>query len=82
MVRTQIQLTEDHVERLKEMSRDADLSMAEIIRRGIEFYLQSVGLVSKAERKQRALRATGRFRSGCRDLAERHDDYFGGDDET
>lgn len=76
MVRTQIQLTERQYEALKERAQDRDVSMAELIRESVELYLASSAERSVSERRQSALAVAGRFESGLRDLAERHDDYL------
>ncbi len=76
MVRTQIQLTEKQAARLQQQAAEEGASVAELIRRGVDLYLRSLGSVSDEERRQRALRAAGRFASGKRDLSEKHDQYF------
>jgi ABC-type cobalamin/Fe3+-siderophores transport system ATPase subunit len=76
MVRTQIQLTEKQAVLLQQQAAEEGTSVAELIRRGVDLYLQSCGSVSDEERRHRALRAAGRFASGKRDLSERHDDYL------
>ena len=50
--------------------------MAELIRESVELYLASSAERSVSERRQSALAVAGRFESGLRDLAERHDDYL------
>ena len=64
MVRTQIQLTEEQANALKKMSSQMNLSMAEIIRQGLDYYLQACGVISQEERRQRAIKAAGQFHSG------------------
>jgi len=76
MVRTQIQLTEEQSRTLKKIAAQRHLSMAELIRQGIDFYLQACGTVNQEQRRQRAIEAAGRFRSGQRDLSEKHDEYL------
>ena len=76
MVRTQIQLTEAQSKALKEMSAQRDVSMAELIRQGIDFYLRACGTISPEERRQRAIKAAGQFHSGQTDLSEKHDAYL------
>lgn len=76
MVRTQVQLTEKQAESLRKRAAEEDVSQAEIVRRGIELYLQESGVVGEEERRERALRALGRFHSGKRDVGERHDRYL------
>ncbi len=76
MVRTQIQLTEEQSKTLKKLSAQRDISVAELIRQGMDFYLRSCGTVSQTERRQRAIKAAGQFRSGQADLSEKHDVYL------
>jgi hypothetical protein len=76
MVRTQVQITEQQAAQLRKRAADEGTSLAEIVRRSIELYLRASGAVADRERRQRALRASGRFRSGKRDLSERHDKYL------
>lgn len=76
MVRTQIQLTDEQAERLRQLARESSLSMAELIRRAVERLLASASRPSDQDVRARAIAAAGRFRSGVSDLAERHDDYL------
>lgn len=73
MIRTQIQLTEDQAQKLKGLAAREGVSMAELIRRSIDDHLARVG---SEDRRKRALSAVGGYRSGKRDIAERHDDYL------
>ena len=76
MVRTQIQLTEEQSKALKKMAAQRNLSMAELILQGIDFYLRACGTISQEERRQRAIKAAGQFHSGLADLSEKHDEYL------
>ena len=76
MVRTQIQLTEEQVCRLKAMAAEQGVSMAELIRRGVDALLTVGTPGCRAERERRALAASGRFRSGLTDIAQNHDRYL------
>jgi len=76
MVRTQIQLTEKQSSVLKRIAAQRNISIAELIRQGVDFYLRSCGTVSQEERCQRATSAAGRFRSGQSNLSTNHDDYL------
>jgi replication initiation and membrane attachment protein DnaB len=75
MVRTQIQLTEEQSKTLKKIAGKKHLSVAELIRQGVST-LMKTGEVSMEERKERAIAAAGRFRSGKKDVSVRHDDYL------
>lgn len=76
MVRTQIQLPEQQVTRLKRLAAQQHVSMAELIRRAVDLFTLSPDATSNKERKERAMAAVGRFHSGCGDLSARHDDYL------
>lgn len=77
MIRTQIQLEERQADVLKRLAAEEEVSVAELIRRSINSYLAAIPpKASREERKERAIRAAGRFRSGVSDLGERHDRYL------
>lgn len=76
MIRTQIQLTEEQAENVKRVAAERGISMAEVIREGIDRVLADEG---RADRWDRALAATGKFHSGLRDVSERHDEYLAED---
>ena len=75
MVRTQIQITEQQASLVRQAAANAQVSMADIIRRGVDLYLRTRVDVTRESRTQRALAAAGRFRSGNRNVSARHDDY-------
>jgi hypothetical protein len=77
MVRTQIQLTESQSKRLKEAAARKGISVAELIRRGVEIALEQESAPSTEELYRRAIQAAGRFRSSKRDVSRRHDEYLG-----
>lgn len=76
MVRTQIQLPEQQVALLKRLAAQQHVSMAELIRRAVDIFTISPDAANIRELRERALAAAGRFHSGRRDLAARHDDYL------
>lgn len=76
MIRTQVQLTNEQMLALKELAQAEQISVAELVRQAIDHWITTVRPVSWAERRQRALAVVGKFRSGCTDVAERHDDYL------
>ena len=76
MVRTQIQLIEEQSQDLKELAAQEQVSVAELIRRAVDYWLQTQRGVSREERRRRALAAVGQFRSGDSDISERHDEYL------
>lgn len=77
MVRTQIQLTERQARELKRMAAKEGVSMAEIIRKAVDAKIRGeTGEMPWEEWVRRAQAAMGKYRSGLKDVAERHDDYL------
>ena len=76
MVRTQIQLTEQQARAVKAIAAAQGISVAEAIRRAIDVMIQSRSAMDTGERRRRALRIVGKFRSGKRDVSKRHDAYL------
>ena len=74
MVRTQIQLTEEQVGRLKSLSADRGISISELIRQAVDRLL-STG-ETPSGRRERAISSIGGFRSGFRDISEKHDEHL------
>lgn len=79
MIRTQIQLTEEQSQILKRLASLRKVSVAELIRQGIDFFLKVAAPVSPDKRKKSALDVVGKFQSGLGDLSTKHDDYFAQD---
>lgn len=75
MIRTQIQLSEEQVHRLKTIAATRGLSVAELVRQCVDD-LASPGAVDAETRRRRAIAAVGRFRSGKPDVAQEHDRYL------
>lgn len=73
MVRTQIQLTEEQARRLKAIASERSVSMATLIREGVEHVLESD---ERRLRRERMISHIGGFHSGRGDISERHDDYL------
>ncbi len=76
MIRTQIQLSEAQMRALRRLAAARERSLAELVREGVDLLLRSSGGVDPEERKNRALAAAGRFRSGTADLSSEHDRYL------
>lgn len=76
MVRTQIQLSEQQYKALKRLSELRKVSMAELIRQGVDGILKSSASISDGERRKRAIAVAGRFHSGKSDVSEKHDKYL------
>lgn len=73
MVRTRIQLTEEQAQALKALAARDGVSMAALVRLGVDCV---IGGTEDAERRRRALEAIGRFSSAHHDVARRHDAYL------
>jgi hypothetical protein len=73
MVRAHIQLTEEQAKILKALAAQQGVSVADLIQRGVDEVLKTIDGV---ERRQRALAAAGKFRSGRSDLSAEHDHYL------
>ncbi len=73
MIRTQIQLTEEQARALKALAARDGISMAALVRRGVDRVLAES---DEDARWARALALVGKFRSGHTDVARRHDDYL------
>lgn len=76
MVRTQVQLTEEQTAALKKLAGKKHVSVAELIRKGVDTVLKSDIEVSDEELRQRALLVAGKFKSGTNDLSVNHDEYL------
>ena len=76
MVRTQIQLAEEDLARLRKVAAEEGVSVSEVVRRGIRQVLGAAQTRSRDELARRALGAAGKFRSGKHDIARRHDEYL------
>ncbi len=76
MVRTQIQLTDDQARDLKRLAAARHLSLAELIRQGVDAILRSNTVMDIAEKRKRALALAGKYRSGKHDISRNHDRYL------
>ena len=76
MVRTQIQLREEQALALKRLAEAKGLSMAELVRQGVDLVIRQGNRPSPEQLRARAAAAAGRFQSGKTDIARRHDDYL------
>ena len=73
MVRTQVRLTEEQTKALRKMAAVRRVSMAELVRQGVDEMLRSSTAIDADEKRKRALAAAGRYRSGRRDGSSAHD---------
>jgi hypothetical protein len=73
MIRTQIQLSEDQARRLKHLSAQRGVSVAELIREGADRVLAESDVDT---RWQRASELIGRYSDTATDVATDHDRYL------
>jgi hypothetical protein len=76
MIRSQMQLTNDQMRALKELARRENTSVAELVRRAVDYWLRAASPISPDERRSRAIAAARGFPSGIADMSERHDEYL------
>lgn len=74
--RTQILLDEQQIVALRRLASERGVSVAQLIREAVSEALDRRNGDDLARVRQRAAAAAGRFRSGRRDVAERHDDHL------
>lgn len=76
MLRTQIQITIAQSEEIRRIADRLHVSVAEVIRQGIDFFLRAQGREGRQIRIERALALAGRFRSEASDGSTRHDAHL------
>jgi hypothetical protein len=76
MVRTQVQLTETQAERLREVAMRRRVSLAALIRRGVDCVLEQEAKPDQDEIDRRFLAFLGTVDLGAPDVAENHDKYL------
>ena len=74
MIRAQIQFQESMYEKLKNQSLESGKSISAIVRLSLD---ETLHRQSMEQKWVRALQSAGKFQSGLKDLAEKHDDYLG-----
>jgi hypothetical protein len=81
MVRTQIQLTEEQAEKLREIAMENRESIASLIRRAIDQFLLS-GKLDKTRLYNQAKSIVGKHKSEKDDISIEHDRYLDEDFES
>ncbi|MBC7084314.1 MAG: ribbon-helix-helix protein, CopG family [Firmicutes bacterium] len=78
MVRTQVQLTSEQSRILRQLAAARGVSVAELIREGVQLLIATSGAADRARRIRLSGRSPwqGGFRSGVTDLSTRHDRYL------
>ncbi len=82
VIRTQIQLEERQILRLRALSAQEGRSIADLIREAVDAWLGARGGPDPADVRRRALEAIGLVPDGPADLATEHDRYLGDGGET
>lgn len=75
MIRTQIQLTQEQADALRQKAAQRGLSMAALIREALD---RAAAEDDDEARWQRAQRSFGAFKADAPDVAENHDRYLDG----
>lgn len=76
MIRAQIRLTGEQYRRVKALTRQQNVSMAQPIRNAIDEWLDRHAELPDTEHWQRSLTAIGEYRSVLSDVAGNHDHYL------
>ena len=76
MIRTQVQLTEEQARSLRMLASKRRVSIAELVRQSVDFFVHSSMVTDVEARRKRAIAVAGRFRSGCTDLSTEHDRHL------
>jgi hypothetical protein len=69
-------LTEQQSAELKSLAQQERVSVAEIIRRSIDLYVDARHEPSREMLKQRSLEIVGKYASGASDVSVNHDAYL------
>ena len=81
MVRTQIQLTDEQAERLRELSATRRESVASLIRKAVDQFIIS-GNPDRSALYRQAETIVGKYESDPNDISLHHDRYLEGDFES
>ena len=76
MVRTQVQLTEEQQNALRDLSAATGRSVSDLVRDAVERAISGAPHVTRREQVEKALRLAGRFASGSSDISAHHDEYL------
>ena len=76
MIRTQIQLTEEQHQALKELAVSQKVSMARLIRESVAQYLSTSETKEMDELRRYAISIAGKYHSGKTDISINHDNYL------
>lgn len=74
MVRTQVQLTEEQLAKLRRLAEHEETSVSDVVRRAVDALIAVSP--SQSELRERALAAVGLYASGDRNVAAQHDRHL------
>jgi len=75
MIRTQIQLTEEQAQKLRELSAAGRESMAALIRKAVDQFIVS-GIPDRSALYRQAESIVGKYKSDTGDISIHHDRYL------
>jgi len=78
MIRTQVQLTEQQMAKLRQRAAEQGVSVAALVREAVDRHLVDSDTAARRRRAVEAVRSS-HYRSGFSDISERHDDYLAED---
>ena len=74
MIRTQVQLTEEQIEKLRKLAVAGETSVSDLVRQAVDAL--SAASPPRSELRRRALAACGAYGSGRSDVASEHDRHL------
>jgi Arc/MetJ-type ribon-helix-helix transcriptional regulator len=74
MVRTQVQLTEEQIEKLRRLAAAGETSVSDVVRQAVDAL--TAFSPPRTELQRRALAACGTYASGTSDVSEEHDRHL------
>lgn len=75
MIRTQVQLSEEQMETLREMSRTSRESVASLVRKAVDQFL-ATRKPDRLSLYRQALTVAGKYEAGVGDVSTAHDRYL------
>ena len=76
MAQIELDLTDEQMATLRALAEKRGVSVAQLVRDEVAHLIRGTAPPHDDEKRRRAIAVAGRFRSGCGDLATRHDDYL------
>lgn len=76
MIRTQVQFTQEQWEELKKLAAARRLSVAELVRQGVDQLLRAPENMDIAEYQRLTVEIAGKYHSGSSDISTKHDQYL------